>query len=300
MKNNKKGFTLVELLAVIVILAIILLVAVPNILGVIEEARKDSFVSSTKMIIKAAEYDRLSVEGNTAEAVDLTTISYDGTRFESGSLSFDSNGNAEVYLWNEELGKCAVKLYADDEVAIDEAILDEASCTATVAPTVLNIVSTDPTFACYSFNSTTQTLTDYNIDGCSSDVVIPTQIEGVDILIVDVDFNDDFNNYYAATPLTSLDFSNASTVVTVELFDARNAFGSSSLTSLDMSAMTSLTNISNGAFPEFSDIVSITIPAGVTIGDNMISWGNDQFRDSYTIDGAGTYTGTQSGAWTKN
>ena len=40
MKRNTKGFTLVELLAVIVILAIIALIATPIILGVIEDARK--------------------------------------------------------------------------------------------------------------------------------------------------------------------------------------------------------------------------------------------------------------------
>ena len=40
--KKKNGFTLVELLAVIVILAIILVIAVPKILNVIEETKKDS------------------------------------------------------------------------------------------------------------------------------------------------------------------------------------------------------------------------------------------------------------------
>ena len=52
---NNKGFTLVELLAVIVILAIILLVAVPNVLNVIERSKEDSYLSSTLMIENAAE-----------------------------------------------------------------------------------------------------------------------------------------------------------------------------------------------------------------------------------------------------
>ena len=46
MKRNTKGFTLVELLAVIVILAIIALIATPIILGVIEDARKGAARSS--------------------------------------------------------------------------------------------------------------------------------------------------------------------------------------------------------------------------------------------------------------
>ena len=49
MKKNK-GFTLVELLAVIVILAVILVMAVPQIMSVIESARKGSIESTAKLI----------------------------------------------------------------------------------------------------------------------------------------------------------------------------------------------------------------------------------------------------------
>ena len=44
----KKGFTLVELLAVIVILAVILVIAVPQINNVIKETRKNSLASSRR------------------------------------------------------------------------------------------------------------------------------------------------------------------------------------------------------------------------------------------------------------
>jgi type IV pilus assembly protein PilA len=56
MLKNKKGFTLVELLAVIVILAIILAIAVPGISGIINSAKKGSFESDVKMIITGIEY----------------------------------------------------------------------------------------------------------------------------------------------------------------------------------------------------------------------------------------------------
>ena len=49
-KMNKKGFTLVELLAVIVILAIILIIAVPGVLTIIDNSRKDSLVSTAKSL----------------------------------------------------------------------------------------------------------------------------------------------------------------------------------------------------------------------------------------------------------
>ena len=41
---NKKGFTLVELLAVIVVLAIIMLLAIPNVLSVLNVSRRKAFV----------------------------------------------------------------------------------------------------------------------------------------------------------------------------------------------------------------------------------------------------------------
>ena len=53
--NKKKGFTLVELLAVIVILAIIALIATPIILNVISDAKKQAALESFKGYIDGAE-----------------------------------------------------------------------------------------------------------------------------------------------------------------------------------------------------------------------------------------------------
>jgi len=55
MKNKKRGFTLVELLAVIVILAVILVIAVPKVMNIIEDVRKASFSSSVKILASEAE-----------------------------------------------------------------------------------------------------------------------------------------------------------------------------------------------------------------------------------------------------
>ena len=49
--NNKKGFTLVELLAVIVILALIMSIAVISIGGVLDGAKKDTFKETAASII---------------------------------------------------------------------------------------------------------------------------------------------------------------------------------------------------------------------------------------------------------
>ena len=52
---NKKGFTLVELLAVIVILAVIILVAMNAVIPQMENARKNSFKTEVETFAKAAE-----------------------------------------------------------------------------------------------------------------------------------------------------------------------------------------------------------------------------------------------------
>ncbi len=55
MKNMRKGFTLVELLAVIVILAIIMIIAIPSVLGTMTTARQKSFCEYVTKVYMAAQ-----------------------------------------------------------------------------------------------------------------------------------------------------------------------------------------------------------------------------------------------------
>jgi prepilin-type N-terminal cleavage/methylation domain-containing protein len=57
--NKRFGFTLVELLAVIVVLAIILAVAIPSIVGVIKSSTKGAFKSDAAMLLEAIENKKL-------------------------------------------------------------------------------------------------------------------------------------------------------------------------------------------------------------------------------------------------
>ena len=54
-KKNNKGFTLIELLAVIVILAVLILLAMPQVMNLMEDARKNAFKTETQSILKSAE-----------------------------------------------------------------------------------------------------------------------------------------------------------------------------------------------------------------------------------------------------
>lgn len=73
MSRNKRGFTLVELLAVIVILAIILAIAVPTISSLIANQKRSAFAAGVKMLIKGVDYDILQ-NGTTGYGTLPTTV----------------------------------------------------------------------------------------------------------------------------------------------------------------------------------------------------------------------------------
>lgn len=56
MRLNKKGFTLVELLAALVILAAIMAIAVPNVMGILNNSKADAYVEDAKKLLSLAEY----------------------------------------------------------------------------------------------------------------------------------------------------------------------------------------------------------------------------------------------------
>lgn len=54
-KNNKKGFTLVELIVVLVILAILAALLIPALTGYIDKAREKQIVAETRQVVMAAQ-----------------------------------------------------------------------------------------------------------------------------------------------------------------------------------------------------------------------------------------------------
>ena len=118
MKNNKKGFTLIELLAVIVILAIIALIAVPQVLKILNQARRSAAEDSAYGILKSAESYvatymidnhgdwnaslEFVCDGSTCETkptesgVKPVILDFKGSKPKEGKVVLDSEGQATI------------------------------------------------------------------------------------------------------------------------------------------------------------------------------------------------------------
>ena len=108
--KNTKGFTLVELLAVIVVLAVIILIAMPAVMNSMEKARRNAFAVEANELVKIAQtaYSDLMMKNLTGNSYcfsyqylkDAGFLEKNDTNY-SGSVSvnIDSNGKASYKIW---------------------------------------------------------------------------------------------------------------------------------------------------------------------------------------------------------
>lgn len=92
---NKKGFTLVELLGVIVILSIIMLIAIPNVVSTLERSKKDTYIADAKKMVSLIQYeirkDKISKPGNTAVDIKLSQLATDEINKDPDGYEYDKN-----------------------------------------------------------------------------------------------------------------------------------------------------------------------------------------------------------------
>ena len=124
---KRKGFTLVELLAVIVILSVIALITTPMILNIIEETRKKASIESVNGILDAAEkYEITSMlEGEETRRFEFPNekLQYKGTKPESGTLIIDEEGNTSITVLIN--GYCVRKRFNETT----PSVIEEENCT---------------------------------------------------------------------------------------------------------------------------------------------------------------------------
>ena len=105
MKEKNKGFTLVELLAVIVILALIALIATPIILNVINDAKKQAakdsaygYMDAVEKYIVSSELEDKSIQDGTYRVEELNSmgVSVKGSTPDNGNIKIE-NGSVKSY-----------------------------------------------------------------------------------------------------------------------------------------------------------------------------------------------------------
>ena len=106
--KKRNGFTLVELLAVIVVLAIILIIAVPQITNTIDSAREGSMRSSAMMVAAQAEREytvrqTIGTAVGTVTCAEVATLS--AADYGTCTITFDGSGNSTVKLCGKANGK---------------------------------------------------------------------------------------------------------------------------------------------------------------------------------------------------
>lgn len=130
----KKGFTLVELLAVIVILAVIMVISVPIVLNVINNSKKSAFETDVKSLIDITilNYETYDGNGNPTTIYDfsISNISNELEGFKgdlpiSGTITLVVNNDRITGVTVSNLKSkdglwCANKTSNSDNIEIEE------------------------------------------------------------------------------------------------------------------------------------------------------------------------------------
>ena len=96
-KMNKKGFTLVELLAVIAILAILILLVTPNILKMFNEGKENIFIQQAQRVMEASNTKFMSVSlKNPGDYVFSNLKTAEGTTI-TGATDLNLTNNSVTY-----------------------------------------------------------------------------------------------------------------------------------------------------------------------------------------------------------
>ena len=104
---NKKGFTLVELIAVIALIALIAIIATPNIVRMVDSGKKETFVTNAKNMISKAKYrnklekyDNLFITNGNCRVIKASNLGMDFEPDPDGNLYDLENSQVKACLEN--------------------------------------------------------------------------------------------------------------------------------------------------------------------------------------------------------
>lgn len=164
--KNKKGFTLVELLAVIVILGVLLMIAVPAVQNVIKKTKNNATQKQAELFIDAAKKMAIIDEATSDMVIyklsDLDS-SVDTNRFTGMVVALKENGSYKYYIYlNDSVNKKTIGNNNNDifefasEDKINEKVTDGGKDFKKDSTQIIQVKDKK-----YSYSNTNNTLNTY-------------------------------------------------------------------------------------------------------------------------------------------
>ena len=120
--KDKKGFTLVELLAVIAILAILVIIALPNVMNMYVSAKKNTFLTEAQNVLKESS-NKFIQEGMSGNKVNVVSNSKNPLNLTGEKLEYkvklDNKGNVTDYAISNG-NYCVTSRKSFDSLTIDD------------------------------------------------------------------------------------------------------------------------------------------------------------------------------------
>lgn len=175
--KNKKGFTLVELLAVIVILGVLLMIAVPAVQNVIKKTKNNATQKQAELFIDAAKKMAIIDEPTNDKVIyklsDLDS-SVDTNRFTGMVVASKENGSYKYYIYlNDSVNKKTIgnnndsifEFASEDE--INENVTDGGKIFEEKSTLIIKVNNNT-----YSYTNTNNTLITYHSYSVKENVIV--------------------------------------------------------------------------------------------------------------------------------
>lgn len=175
--KNKKGFTLVELLAVIVILGVLLMIAVPAVQNVIKKTKNNATQKQAELFIDAAKKMAIIDEATNDKVIyklsDLDS-SVDTNRFTGMVVASKENGSYKYYIYlNDSVNKKTIgnnndsifQFASEDE--INENVTDGGKIFEEKSTSIIKVNNNT-----YSYTNTNNTLITYHSYSVKENVIV--------------------------------------------------------------------------------------------------------------------------------